>query len=93
MLSTVHNFILDMFIMVSCISSYCSMFFYFTLHFIVLYCLGLFHTALLLLFLFLFYYFKIFQGDLARVVSITEGGAKALIQAVPRPDYTARKGV
>ena len=34
------------------------------------------------------------QGDLARVVSITEGGAKALIQAVPRPDYTVKsKGV
>ena len=30
------------------------------------------------------------QGDLARVVSITEGGAKALIQAVPRPDYTIK---
>ena len=28
------------------------------------------------------------KGDLARVVAILEGGAKAMIQAVPRPDYS-----
>jgi transcription elongation factor SPT5 len=29
------------------------------------------------------------KGDLARVVGLFEGGSKAFIQAVPRPDYTA----
>jgi transcription elongation factor SPT5 len=29
------------------------------------------------------------KGDLARVVGLFEGGSKAFVQAVPRPDYTA----